>query len=59
METMVRKQRKLRSKEVKHERKAIPSLVEMDHHALACGSTSLLDGEQWLNGNGGEGVWVA
>ena len=37
----------------------IPSLVEMGHHALSYGSTSLLDGEQWLNGNGGEGVWVA
>ena len=56
METMVRKQRKLRSKEIKHERQAIPSLVEMGHHALACGSTSLGWGEQWLNGDGGEGV---
>ena len=31
----------LESKETKHERQAIPSLVEMGHHALACGSTSL------------------
>ena len=38
---MVRKQIKLRSKETKHERQAIPYLGEMDHHALACGSTSL------------------
>ena len=56
MKTWVRKQRKLRSKEIKHERQAIPSLVEMGHHALACGSTSLGWGEKWLNGYGGEGV---
>ena len=31
----------LESKETKHERQAIPSLVEKGHHALACGSTSL------------------
>ena len=31
----------LESKEIKHERQAIPSLVEMGHHAMACGSTSL------------------
>ena len=55
---MVRKQTKLRSKEIKHERQAIPSLVEMGHHALACGSTSLGWGEQRLNGVGGEGVSV-
>ena len=34
----------------------MPSLVEMGHHVLACGSTSLGWGEQWLNGDGGEGV---
>ena len=56
METMVGKQRKIRSKEIKHEIQAIPSLVEMGHHALACGSTSLRLGKQWLNGDGGEGV---
>ena len=38
---------------------AISSLVEMGHHAQACGITFLLDGELWLNGDGGEGVWVA
>ena len=38
----------------------IPSLwVEMGHHALACGSTSLGWGELWLNEDGGEGVWMA
>ena len=56
METMVRKKIKLRSKEINHERQAIPSPVEMGHHALACGSTSLGWGEQWVNGDGGEGV---
>ena len=58
METMVRKQIKLRSKETKHERQAIPSLVEMGHNALACGSTSLGWGS---NGSMGMEVreWVA
>ena len=39
----------------------IPSLVEMGHHAQSLWKhSSLLDGEQWLNGDGdgGEGVWV-
>ena len=56
METRVRKQSKLRSKETKHERQDIHSLVEMGHHALACGSISLGWGEKWLNRDGGEGV---
>ena len=59
METRVRKQIKQIKK---HARQIIPSLVEMGHHAQGCVSTSLslLDGEQWLNGDGdgGEGVWV-
>ena len=56
METMVRKQRKLRSKGIKHERQAIPSPVEMGHHALALEAPLLDGGEKWLNGYGGEGL---
>ena len=57
MKTMVIKQRKLKGKEIKHERQAIPSLVEMGHHALACGSTSLGWGGamaqwRWRRGSG-------
>ena len=43
-----------------HKQKLYLTWVEMGHHALAHGSTSLLVGEQWLgrNGDGGEGEWV-
>ena len=48
----------------KHEKTSIPSLVGMGHHALAWESTSLRNGELWLNGgmeermvNGLRGKW--
>ena len=45
LEILVRKQ----NKEINmHEKKLYLTWVEMGHHALAHGSTSLLVGEQWL-----------
>ena len=32
-----------------HEKKLYLTYVEMGHHALAHGSTSLLDGKKWLD----------
>ena len=44
----------------KHENTSIPSLVGMSHHALAWESTSLRNGELWLNGGmeEREGEWL-
>ena len=44
----------------KHEKTSIPSLVGMGHHALAWESTSLRNGELWINGGMEEmeGEWL-
>ena len=43
----------------KHKKTSIPSLVGMGHHALAWESTSLSNGDLWLNGGmeEREGEW--
>ena len=44
----------------KHEKTGIPYLIGMGHHALAWESTSLRNGELWLNGGmeEREGEWL-
>ena len=57
MKILVRKQNKQINM---HKNKLYLTWVEMGHHALAHGSTSLLVGGAmaWRNANEGEGEWV-